>query len=134
MIIKISRVKSNEEIRLNEHEDEIDRLNSRPTGWRFSARELRIRPFRYIDDFYIQLLQRRRRPTNFVQELVDYTGSDQAVRDLEASMRSFSADVDSAIEATTAEIANSLPEIERRTEQGLISSLLAMLRSTGLIT
>ena len=52
-----------------------------------------------------------RRPTSFVHELVDYTGSGQAARDLDASLDTYSADVDAAIAATTAEIADSINEL-----------------------
>ena len=65
----------------------------------------------------------RRRPTNFVHELVDYTGSDQAVRDLDASMETFSADVDTAIAATTTEIADGIVEIANQRERRMIDRI-----------
>ena len=73
----------------------------------------------------LQHIHMPRRPRRFIDELVDNTGSNQAVRDFEASMELFSGDVDAAIEATL---------VEQKTEQGLIGSLLAMLRNTGIIT
>jgi len=66
---------------------------------------------------------RRRRPTSFVHELVDYTGSEQAVRDLDASMTTFSDDVDAAIAATTAQIADSIVEIDNRQERRMIDRI-----------
>ena len=65
----------------------------------------------------------RRRPTNFVHELVDYTGSDQAVRDLDASMETFSADVDAAIAATATEIADGIVEIANQRERRMIDRI-----------
>ena len=65
----------------------------------------------------------RRRPANFVHELVDYTGSDQAVRDLDASMETFSADVDAAIAATTTEIADGIVEIANQRERRMIDRI-----------
>ena len=76
----------------------------------------------------------RRRPTNFVHELVDYTGSEQAVRDLDASMQTFSDDVAAAIETTTAEIAASIVEIGNQQERRMIDRIAEELdnRTRGL--
>ena len=71
-----------------------------------------------------------RRPTSFVHELVDYTdqaaGSGQAARDFDASLDTYSADVDAAIATTTAEIADSIVElstIENRQERRMIDRI-----------
>ena len=64
-----------------------------------------------------------RRPTDFVHELVDYTGSDQAVRDLGASLETFSDNLDQAIATTTAEIANELIEFGHREDRRMIDRI-----------
>ena len=65
----------------------------------------------------------RRRPTSFVHELVDYTGSDQAVRDLGASMETYSADLNAAIETVTTEIADGIEEIGNQRERRMIDRI-----------
>jgi len=71
---------------------------------------------------------RRRRPTDFVHELVDYTGSDRAVRDLDASLETYSADLDGAIEiAEATQIANEIIEFDNRQDRRTIDRIAEMI-------
>ena len=71
---------------------------------------------------------RRRRLTDFVHELVDYTGSDQAVGDLGASLETYSADLDGAIEiAEATQIANEIIEFDNRQDRRTIDRIAEMI-------